>query len=428
MAHYYVLPLAILACFVGVACVAPSIGDDDASTPVADTLRLEPIPASRQFPDCGSEAPALLPCRIPNAPERSEVEQRLNHRAAAAWGGDDRWTIAYRAPDDSVTALEVVGGVQLPLSRFEGTRLWALALRLPGADSAVISINFFIHRGKELQWDTTTVRQWRGPKAPPKPRDDVPLAGTLRVDSLWSEALRSWRGVTVYLPPGHGRERRIPVVYFADGQTLRLHARAVDPLVASGQLPPVALVGVWVSTGSPDGGPARGMADDLRSIEYHEGIEAVPGADSAFVVARYRGHKILFTEEVRRWAEDALFVSTERRWRAVHGSSSGGSYALTLGRERPDLYGFVIANSSGSALALAPPVGGWENAASHYLSAGRLEDPSLARTLTALGDSLAQHGVPRVVNLYPSGHDAQVWAESLPQALAWWLVPSAVEH
>ena len=54
----------------------------------------------------------------------------------------------------------------------------------------------------------------------------------------------------------------------------------------------------------------------------------------AFVVTGYRGHKILFTDEVRQWAEDFLFVSTERRWRAVHGSSSGGHYALSLGREQ----------------------------------------------------------------------------------------------
>jgi hypothetical protein len=198
------------------------------------------------------------------------------------------------------------------------------------------------------------------------------------------------------------------------------YARIIDPLIVSGKLPPVALVGVWVASGSPKGGPATGPGDDLRTIEYHHGVEELPGTDSAFVVARYRAHKRFFTEEVRRWAEDSLSVSTERRYRAVQGNSSGAHYALTLGRERPDLYGLVIANSNGGASALVRPERGWENAPRHYLSAGVLE-PSLACTLTALSDSLARYGVPRVVSIYPSGHDSLVWRESLPLALAWWL-------
>jgi enterochelin esterase-like enzyme len=354
---------------------------------------------------------------------RREVEQRLGARNAAAWSGDDHWTIAYRAEDDSITNVEVIGGIQLPMSRIEGTRLWALALRLPGADSAVISLDLRTRRGGEVRSDTTAIREWRGRNAPPKPREALWVSGTLRSDSLWSDTLDTWRGVTIYLPPGHTRARRIPVVYFADGQIVSSYARIIDPLVESGELPPVALVGMWVSRGSPKGGPATGPGDDLRTIEYHEGVESLPGADSAFVVARYHGHKHFFTEEVRRWAEDSLFVSTERRWRAVHGSSSGGHYALTLGRERPDLYGLVIANSNAGADALSAPARGWTAAANHYVSVGRLEQPSLTRTLTALGDSLARYGIPQVVNIYPSGHDSQVWRESLPRAFAWWLGP-----
>lgn len=418
----------LLSFFVAAAFTVDPLRADESRSGAAAGLQLEPIPAYRQFRDCSSDLPDSLPCRILDAPVRAEVELRLGERAAAAWGSEDRWTIAFRAPDDSVTAVDVMGGIQLPLSRFEGTRLWALALRLPGADRALISIDFFIHRGRELQRDTTTLREWRGQNAPSKPPDVIQFAGTLKDDSIWSEALNSWRGVTVYLPPGHKRDRRVPVVYFADGRSVNSYARVVDPMIESGQVPPVALVGVWVSTGSPDGGPSRGVAKDLRSIEYLAGVEEVPGADSAFVVTRYRDHKKFFTEEVRRWAEDSLFVSTTRRWRAVHGSSSGGHYALTLGRERPELYGLVIANSNGGARSLAPPEGGWDNASGHFLSAGILEVPSLAKTLTALGDSLVQHDVPSVVNIYPSGHDSQVWIESLPHALNWWLGMQATDR
>jgi enterochelin esterase-like enzyme len=215
----------------------------------------------------------------------------------------------------------------------------------------------------------------------------------------------------------------VPVVYFADGQYVASYAPLVDTAITAGTLPAVALVGVWVGEGAPGGGPATGPANDLRMIEYFPGVEALPGADSAFIVARYRGHYRFFTEEVRQWAESALGVSRERRWRAVQGSSSGASYALRLGRELPERYGLVIANSGGGADALMGPAAGWAAAPRHYLAAGVMEPPGLARTLRAVGDSLAAHGMSAVVAVYPGGHDALVWNESLVGALRWWLRP-----
>lgn len=413
------------AFFTLVGCRVPGTHGDAGATG-ADTLRLVTLPAYRGIGDCTAETPARTPCRLTDQPNRAEAVRRLGNRTAAAWGDRDRWMIAYRAADDSVSGLDVMGGIQLPMSRFDSTRLWALALRLPGVDHAVISTNFFVRRGKQIQRDTVSIREWRGKNAPSKPATSDKLSGTLKVDSLWSDALQAWRRVTVYLPSGHGRTERIPVVYFADGQSVSGYARVIDNLIASGRMPPVALVGIWVSTGAPGGGPPMGVAQDLRSIEYHAGIETVPGADSAFVVARYRGHMKFFTEEVRKWAEESLFVSVTRRWRAVHGSSSGGHFALTVGRERSDLYGFVIANSN--SVAAEPPTGGWRNAPTYYLSAGILEQPSILGSLTALGDSLENHGIPHVVNIYPSGHDSMVWRETLPIALDWWFATGAADR
>jgi enterochelin esterase-like enzyme len=398
------------------ACAAASKATNDA----ADDLQLEPIPSYREFQDCGPNLPDSIPCRMTNAPTRREAEQKLGSRTAVAWGAGDRWAMAYRAPSSAITAVEVAGGVQLPLSRLGETNLWVLALHLPGADQAVISLNMLVQEGEEFRRDTTSVPDWRGQHAPPEPREEEQLAGALQVDSLWSDALQTWRTVTVYLPPNRGTEQPLPVVYFADGQDVPAYARIVDPLIAAGQLASAALIGIWVSEGSPAGGDPTGPADDLRVIVYHEGVERVPGADSAFVVDHYRAHKYFFTEEVRLWAESIFEVSQERRWRAVHGVSSGGHFALTLGREHPDLYGFVVANSNGSASALNPPTDGWRNAARHYVSVGNMEQPTMAETLSALGDSLAHHGVPHVVNVYAGGHDTQVWLESFPRALSWW--------
>lgn len=385
----------------------------------ADSLALVPMPAYRGIGNCKPSAPAAIPCRMTATPSSADLERRLGSQRAVAWGGADSWHIAYRADDDSVTGVDVGGGVQLPMSPVVGTRLWTLSLHMPGADSGVVMLDLYVTKGKAVVRDTSAIREWRGALAAPPHQVASRLAGTVRIDSLWSDALKTYRGLTVYTPPGR-RTERLPVVYLADGQNVRSYAPVIDPLIQSGKLPPVVLVGVWVSSGSPKGGPATGPNDDLRTIEYHEGVEQIPGSDSAFIVARYRGHKTLFTEEVRKWAEEKLHVSTDRRWRAVQGNSSGCHYALVLGRERPDLYGMVIGNSNGGVDAMATPAGGWGAAPRHFLSAGVLE-PSLVRVQRAIGDSLTSHGVPNVVRVYPSGHDYNAWTESLPTALEWWL-------
>ncbi|MDB4915152.1 MAG: hypothetical protein JWM95_2796 [Gemmatimonadetes bacterium] len=408
-----------LPAFVLFSCVRATstpLPAPDAGAPAS--LALVSLAASRTLADCTVQVPAATPCRITVAPPVREIDRRLGAGSVAAWGAADTLNVAFRASTDSVSDVEAGGGLQLPMSRIAGTSLWILSLRIPGADSGVVRLEVYETTGRAMRVDTS-VREWRGPRAPERPRRAVALAGTQRVDSLWSDALHAWRRVTVYLPPGHGRER-IPVVYFTDGQNVKDFARLVDPLIVSGALPPVALVGVWVTYGSPRGGPPTGPSDDLRTIEYLGGSTSLPGADSAFVAARYQGAKLFFTEEVRRWAEDSLHVSTDRRWRAVQGSSSGALYALLLGRERTDLYGLVIANSTGPRDAFLGPAAGWSTAPPHYLSAGVLE-AAPARALRGIGDSLSAHGVPNVVNIYPSGHDYTVWTEELPRALRWWL-------
>lgn len=404
-----------------VGCAPASAPRTEAPQPMAiPRLDLTPLPEYRRILDCGAQTTEGAPCRIPEAPTIQELDQHLSGGRGAVWVSGNRWTAAYRVAGAAVSRVELSGGIQLPMSRIEATDTWVLSLRLPGAERGVISLSVLVERGEALEVDTVTFRTWRGPAAPEPPQAAGHLAGTLRIDSIWSESMGMRRGVTVYLPPGHRRDQPLPVIYLTDGQNVKWYAPIIDTLIAQGALPPVVLVGVWVASGSTGGGPARGLVDDLRAIEYHAGIEGLPGTDSAFVVKRHVGHKSWFTDEVRRWAEDSLGVRTERRWRAVQGASSGGSYALTLGRERPDLYGTVIAFSTGGSTALVPPSGGWAAASSHYLAAGALE-PQLVTTLTALSDTLRRNEVPNVLQVYPSGHDFGVWRELLPHALAWWL-------
>jgi len=107
--------------------------------------------------------------------------------------------------------------------------------------------------------------------------------------------------------------------------------------------------------------------------------------------------------------------------RAIHGVSSGANFALLIGREMPDKFGLIIANSLGPETVKKEPVKGWENAAMHYLSVGLLEQQPMRSNLASLYNSLKENGIPSILNVFPSGHDSAVWVASFPETLKWWM-------
>lgn len=409
----------IMKNLVVAACSAIAIAGSRLEGQGTDTLLIAPLPEYRMMKDCTKDTPPNEACRITRAPTRSTLDSKLAVKPAAAWlDSGNTWTIAWRAPDDSVKAVSVNGGIQLPMSRLANTRYWILAVRIPGVDSAVMRLELAIDRAGQHIRDTTTVKQWRGPRAPPPVPSAREIAGTLRQDSIYSSAMKMYRGITWYLPPRPFRRNGLPVVYVADGQNVSDFGPMLDTLIRTRKLPPAALVGVWTSLPRrPADRPPR-FDDDLRAVEYLEGMESAPDVDSVAVIERFRAHEKFFTEEVRRWAEDSLHVSKDPRYRAVQGGSNAGAYALTMGRKHPDLYGMIIANSHGDAPI--QPVQGWSRAPRHYVSMGVLE-PILFESVKALDDSLTKYRVPHVLNIYPSGHDYLVWKELLPRAIRWWL-------
>lgn len=386
-------------------------------------LVLEPIPAWRSFPDCSDGVNTdLISCRITKNLSLAEVKAHLGSENYRIWTKGNTWNVAYKTKEKSEVKVQMQGGIQLPLSNFRDTNIWLLSLNIPGLDRSVISAAITYQSEGSFITDTSTIRQWRGDNAEDKPVKNEDLTDKFKVDSLWSDTLNTWRKISVYIPSKPAKEEKYPVIYFADGQGMKEYAEIIDPLIENGELPPVVLIGIWGRTGLIDSEAPPFPSNSYRTVEYHEGVEESPGADSLFVLNHHKSHKYFFTHEVPEIAEQKYSVSSDPDFKAIHGVSSGANFALMIGREMPDKYGFIIANSLGPATVKKEPELGWEHAARHYLSIGLLEQMRMQLNLSSLQDSLEKYKVPSMLDIYPSGHDSGVWRESLPKAVNWWLI------
>lgn len=376
---------------------------------------LAPIPQARQFADCVAAASSGQPCRLTSPPALADVRSRLVREGAAIWATADTVHVLYRPSVRDVRSVEVGGGIQLPMTRLPGGDIWALSIHFRDASRATISIEFWVTTTSGFVRDTLSLREWRGSTAAPRALRARLLRGQLRTDSLWSDGL-GWRRITHYRP--EAAPARSPVVYLGDGQVVSELAPILDTLITVGQLPPITLIGVWSAT---DRGSTGTPADDSRGVEYVAGVEFAAGVDSAAIVRRRQAHREFFVERVRLWAERTLDVAQTRELRAAWGVSNSALFALTLGRDFPEVYGAVIAHSHGQSSLLSHPVGGWDRLPAHFMTVGALEQDRLHRVLTSLSDSLQAHRVPVTLRVLPSGHDPMTWRESLPAAVSWWL-------
>ncbi|MAL17543.1 MAG: hypothetical protein CL670_14865 [Balneola sp.] len=385
-------------------------------------LILEKIPSWRSFPDCSESIDSdKTACRITQNPSLDEARAYLDSSNYSIWSNGNTWSAAYRLDDESIQSLQLMGGIQLPLSRFENTDIWAISLNIPGLDTALISTSISYQKGASFVTDDETIRIWRGKNAEAKQEITEDLNGIIKIDSIWSDTLKEWRKISIYKPSKAPENGTYPVVYFADGQGVGKYAQIIDPLIKSGELPPVILVGIWGRRGLVNSNKPYNPTNDYRTVEYHEGVGEYPGADSLLVVNHHLAHKYYFTHEVPAIIEAEYNASKDRTLRAIHGVSSGANFALLIGREMPDKFGLIIANSLGPETVKKEPVKGWENAAMHYLSVGLLEQQPMRSNLASLYNSLKENGIPSILNVFPSGHDSAVWVASFPETLKWWM-------
>jgi enterochelin esterase-like enzyme len=355
---------------------------------------------------CGASRPA--PGAEP--PSADALLARLRAEGSPVWADGDAATFVFRGEADR--AWVRLGGEPEPrdLTRLPGSDVWSVRFEKPGLERGVFSFQVIWQgAGRPAEVDPAGWRFWRGPKAPPAVEVHETLKGALDESEVASRALGSGRKVTTYLPPGHDRNRRSPVVYVSDGQGVKAFARVVEPMVEAGRIPPVVLVGVH--SGGYLGPPPKGANDfdpkkDLRALEY------IPSIDPM----RFADHEAFFVKEVPAWAERRFGVSSDRKDRAVSGCSNGGRFAAEMAFRHPEVFGhaFCLSVAGDAAKTLATR---GDQPVRFHLAAGTWE-PIFHRLTAKLADALKERGVEATFSSRVAGHDEAMWREEFAAAVA----------
>jgi enterochelin esterase-like enzyme len=158
-------------------------------------------------------------------------------------------------------------------------------------------------------------------------------------ECLRSRVLRNQRDLVVYLPPGYDDEpwRRYPVLYMQDGQNLFDRATAfggvdwniqgaADPLIHSGDVEPLIIVGIY-------------NAGKSRIPEYTPTKAPKLGGGRADRYAKF------LLQEVMPFVQDQYRTLADSSATGIGGSSLGGLVSLYIGLKDPQTFGKIAALS-----------------------------------------------------------------------------------
>ena len=352
---------------------------------------------------CPGEGPA---CRIPGGVDPRTARARLPDAVREAfWVEGEVFHVVARRSGSGVS---LCCGVQSAMERVgDEPDLWALSVRIDHIEAAVLDV-MIMAEADESHPPVTGTPQWRGPSAPARAEVAEVPDGLLSTHEIDSAALGERRAIEVYRPAGDGP---MPVIYLADGESTSMFAQTLHPLIASGALPPLMIVGLH---SGPRVLPDGEDASLIRHQEYLSGWGREPQP-------RFIAHDRFLTEEVLPLAE-SLGASSRREDRAVAGYSNGAAWAMAMATDHPDLFGKVM------ALSLGWTDGGLRARirATRYgdvwLGAGTLEPPfhDMSRQTAEVLDSRAE----RVTfDSRVAGHTPVMWHDQFPTAALWLFNP-----
>jgi enterochelin esterase-like enzyme/uncharacterized membrane protein len=249
------------------------------------------------------------------------------------------------------------------------------------------------------------------------------IGGSFREVFFYSPSLDRDMSYYVYLPPGYGTEsRRYPVLYMLHG-----------------------------GGGSKDEWPAYGLVNDvdqsIASKDIAPLIIILPQGDEGYWVNWANGGPRwgdYLARDVRRQVDSTYRTLPDAAHRAIGGLSMGGSGALQLGFNHPDIFGIVGAHSPslhvddntfsqiygmGVDFAQREPIDLAADAPNIdslkiWIDAGQ-DDPWLDRD-EMLEDNLDKRGIAHNWNILDGGHNGEYWIQNLPlylrfydSALSW---------
>ena len=368
----------------------------------------EPFVLPLMEPCATSAEPA---CRIPAGVEPETARaQLLEASREVFWVEGDVFHVVARRSAPSVS---LCCAIQSAMERVgDEPDLWALSVRIEGVEAAVLDVMIIAESDESLPPMTQTP-QWRGPAAPARAEvAEVPaeLLSTREIDSL---AFGERRAIEIYRPAGDGP---MPVIYLADGESTGMFAQTLHPLIASGALPPLMIVGLHSGPRVlPDG-------EDASLIRHQEYLPGWGGEPQP----RFIAHDRFLIEEVLPLAE-SLGASSRREDRALAGYSNGAAWAVAMATDHPDLFGKVMALSFGwtdGGLMARIRAGRYGDV---WLGAGTLEPPfhnvtrQAAEVLRPIADRVTFDS--RV-----AGHSPIMWHDQFPAAALWLFNPEGRTH
>lgn len=309
---------------------------------------------------------------------------------AAMRQGSDLLTIYYK--NEEAEAVRLGGTFSLNMNGAE-SGIWTASFQLDDLESALFTFTLTPEPG-----GYTERYYYRGPLAPARVVKVDKLAGYLRHLSLRAFAFPGNRQTTVYLPPGRAEY----VVFMGDGDLVNKLAFYIDPLIVSGELPPVALAGCY---------PAEGVIGEenqlLRSqAEYLEDISEESGVETGRF---FSSHMAFFADEFIPRMIDEYNLPANRERHMLAGFSSSAAFAISLLCENRRFFksAFLFSPIWKPALEKEPPA----ELPTIYLLYGSLEDD---------GNLPYQEFIPAwnaratTVN---AGHDEIIWLEGFTRLL-----------
>ncbi len=335
-------------------------------------------------------------------PPAADLTKQLSEKGKLSVEGEVM-TFVYQGKAEGV---QLTGGIQKAMEKVPGTEdLWALKLKVPFAEQAVVSYGFIpMSPGMVTNYRPEGV--YRGPKAEPELEKAIPLQGKVETFEIESKALGEKRKGSVYMPPASTLKPGVKpfALYAADGAA-QMFAEVMEPLMRKGQLPPIAIVGIESGGYKGDRSKPYDPDQDMRAKEYIREI----GKE------RFDNHLKFFAEEAVSWSEKKYGIGGRRENRGVIGFSNGGVFAADAGLRKGDVFGLSVPLSVGIPPELTKP----KIMPQFYLCAGTLEPGFLRATTQVARQIMDWKGILKF-NERVCGHDDAMWKSEGVKAMRWY--------
>ena len=349
------------------------------------------------------------------------IDDVTSSMAYAALGDKD---IAIKVEGDVLTLFQRTSGVKpsaccslsrLTMHPLAEDTIWIARQRLRDLDSAMLiqatlrvsSVADGTERSGDALYDEyfDTV-YWRGPNAP-APFETIEieaLKGQLTKHTLFSPELGETRYLTVYRPDTD--QTGLPVIIMADNGSEGL-AGTIEPLIQSGQIAPVILVGLQSGQdGIVEDRSAIGDNSELRTYDYVPDWNAQGRPPAA--ASRFDNHLAFVVDTVLPWVRDEFSATADPDMTVVTGWSNGGVFAFNSGLRRGDIFGQAWPMSLGRGGLIKRPEAMPQPWAVFRLSAGHYETGFMRATYET-AQFLKEGGYEVDTHWYSAGHAVDQW-------------------